>query len=452
MSQYSASGSAVPPPPDDERYDSHADGDEALAGLVQADDSNTVDPETLPTTAKIRQLDPKDVASGAIDLSRIDPDLLRKASQPSNEDDDVLARAPETQAIPAPAVLQKDWHSNIKDLELELLGGQRTMTRRDMASELGVSLVAARKVWRALGFPNLQDDDRAFTAHDVAAVGTMIELVRKGILNEETAISLTRSIGQMTDRMVVWQVEALVEDLMDQEKLSDPEARKRMVEILPELIPSLEDMLTYSWRRQLNAALQRLSVRVEAGLAASTMGRKGDEYDAPLPLARAVGFADLVSYTALSRQMNERTLAQTVQRFENKCAEIISVGGGRLVKTIGDEVLFNAETPEAGAEISLVLAQTFAEDDFLPSARVSFVWGRVLSRFGDIYGPTVNLASRLTALAEPGTVLIDALTAATLAGNERYITRELEARTVRGFGEIRPFLLERGVGEGLVID
>ncbi|MFP3467665.1 hypothetical protein SB754_19425, partial [Leifsonia sp. SIMBA_070] len=65
--------------------------------------------------------------------------------------------------------------------------------------------------------------------------------------------------------------------------------------------------------------------------------------DNPLPLARAVGFADLVSYTSLSRQMNEKTLAQMVQRFEHKCAEIISVGGGRLVKTIGDEVLFNAE-------------------------------------------------------------------------------------------------------------
>jgi class 3 adenylate cyclase len=112
-------------------------------------------------------------------------------------------------------------------------------------------------------------------------------------------------------------------------------------------------------------------------------------------------FADLVSYTALSRRMNEKTLAQLVQRFENKCAEIISVGGGRLIKTIGDEVLYTAETPVAGAEISLALAQAFDDDELLPQARVSMVWGRILSRLGDIYGPTVNLAARLTALRSP---------------------------------------------------
>ena len=92
----------------------------------------------------------------------------------------------------------------------------------------------------------------------------------------------------------------------------------------------------------------------------------------PLPLARAVGFADLVSYTSLSRRMNEKTLAQLVQRFENKCAEIISVGGGRLVKTIGDEVLYIAETPAAGAEISLALSRRFTDDDILP--RPAWPW------------------------------------------------------------------------------
>src|SRR5699024_5347961 len=92
-----------------------------------------------------------------------------------------------------------------------------------------------------------------------------------------------------------------------------------------------------------------------------------------------------------------------------------------LVKTVGDEVLFNAETPEAGADIALALSQALSDDPVLPSARVSVVWGRVLSRLGDIYGPTVNLAARLTALADPGTVLVDQLTANVLAEDERYI-------------------------------
>ena len=66
------------------------------------------------------------------------------------------------------------------------------------------------------------------------------------------------------------------------------------------------------------------------------------------------------------------------------------------------------------------LAEAIAADDELPSARVALTWGRVLSRLGDIYGPTVNLASRLTSLADPGTVLVDALTAAAEAGDDDY--------------------------------
>lgn len=339
-----------------------------------------------------------------------------------------------------------------KALEARLLGGERKLRRREVAAGAGLSLLSARKLWRALGFPNLGDEDVAFTERDQAALSTVVDLVRTGKLTEEAAISVTRSIGQMTDRMVVWQIEALVEDMVHQQGVPDAVARKRLVNELPALVDALEEMLVYSWRRQLNAGVQRLAVRAEAGLQASEEGREGDEDDAPLPLARAVGFADLVSYTSLSRRMNEKTLAQLVQRFENKCAEIISVGGGRLVKTVGDEVLYIAETPAAGAEISLALAEAFTQDEILPEARVSLVWGRILSRLGDIYGPTVNLAARLTALADPGTVLVDSVTAAALDSDERFVLVPQPVETVRGFGEILPVLLSRGSGRGLVLD
>ncbi|WP_104137147.1 adenylate/guanylate cyclase domain-containing protein [Arthrobacter sp. ZGTC131] len=339
-----------------------------------------------------------------------------------------------------------------KSLEARLLGGERKLRRREVAAGAGLSLLSARKLWRALGFPNLGDDDVAFTERDQAALNTVVDLVRSGKLTEDAAISVTRAIGQMTDRMVVWQIEALVEDMVHEQGLTDAQARKRLVHELPALVDPLEEMLAYSWRRQLNAGVQRLAVRAEAGLQASEEGREGDEDDAPLPLARAVGFADLVSYTSLSRRMNEKTLAKLVQRFENKCAEIISVGGGRLVKTVGDEVLYIAETPAAGAEISLALAEAFTRDEILPEARVAMVWGRILSRLGDIYGPTVNLAARLTTLADPGTVLVDSMTAAALDQDERFVLVPQEVENVRGFGEIQPVVLARGQGKGLVLD
>ena len=359
--------------------------------------------------------------------------------------EDPVVSAPSTGTLSADRIA-------IKALEARLLGGERKLRRREVAAGAGLSLLSARKLWRALGFPNLGDEEVAFTERDQAALNTTVDLVRTGKLTEEAAISVTRAIGQMTDRMVVWQIEALVEDMVHEQGVTDAMARKRLVNELPALVDPLEEMLVYSWRRQLNAAVHRLAVRAEAGLQASEEGREGDEDDAPLPLARAVGFADVVSYTSLSRRMNEQTLAKLVQRFENKCAEIISVGGGRLVKTVGDEVLYIAETPAAGAEISLALAEAFTRDEILPEARVAMVWGRILSRLGDIYGPTVNLAARLTTLADPGTVLIDSMTAAALDQDERFVLIPQEAENVRGFGEIQPVILARGQGKGLVLD
>ncbi|MFS2089929.1 adenylate/guanylate cyclase domain-containing protein [Paenarthrobacter nicotinovorans] len=390
----------------------------------------------------------------AVPEPSVDDDTEEDDTDDDGTDDDDTAAGPSQAPVPTgpPTGVMSAERLAIKALEAKLLGGERKLRRREVAAGAGVSILSARKVWRALGFPNFNDEDVAFTERDQAALSSILDLVRAGILTEEAAISVTRSIGQMTDRMVVWQIEALVEDMVSEQGIPDAVARKQLVGRLPSLVDSLEEILVYSYRRQLNAGVQRLAVRAEAGLQASEEGREGDEDDSPLPLARAVGFADLVSYTSLSRRMNEKTLAQLVQRFENKCAEIISVGGGRLVKTVGDEVLYIAETPAAGAEISLALAQAFTEDEILPQCRVSMVWGRILSRLGDIYGPTVNLAARLTTLAQPGTVLVDAMTAAALGQDDRFVLVPQKSENVRGFGEIHPVMLARGRGKGLVLD
>jgi adenylate cyclase len=419
--------------------------DEGSIGAVSDAVSSTLDvPGDVPDDAGARRPDdspaaPAPAAEAAAGAAAVAP--------PSGS-----ASAAGAAAVAPPTGSASAERLAAKALETRLLGGERKLRRREVAAGAGLSLLSARKLWRALGFANLGDEDVAFTERDQAALSTIVDLVRTGKLTEEAAISITRAIGQMTDRMVVWQIEALVEDMVQKQGVSDAVARKRLVSELPSLVDALEEILVYSWRRQLNAAVQRLAVRAEAGLQSSEEGREGDEDDAPLPLARAVGFADLVSYTSLSRRMNEKTLAQLVQRFENKCAEIISVGGGRLVKTVGDEVLYIAETPAAGAEISLALSQAFTEDEILPEARVAMVWGRILSRLGDIYGPTVNLAARLTALADPGTVLVDSMTAAALENDERFVLVPRPAEDVRGFGEIQPVQLLPGSGRGLILD
>ncbi|NKE09962.1 MULTISPECIES: adenylate/guanylate cyclase domain-containing protein [Kocuria] len=341
------------------------------------------------------------------------------------------------------------------DLENLLLGSERDMTRREAAHSGGLSLLNARKIWRAMGFPNLTDEEVYFTARDAEALRDISELVLNDEVTEEGALSLVRSMAQMTDRMVVWQVEALVEDLVVNGERTDAQARRELLNLLPRLMPTLEKLLIYSWRRQLNAAVQRLAMRQERPDGSTMSGlRDADDDDdsTDLPLARGIGFADMVSYTSLSRQMNERTLAALVQRFEQRCAEVIAVGRGRLIKTIGDEVMFMAESPEEGALMALALARIIRDDPELPQSRVAFVWGRVLPRLGDLYGPTVNLASRLVALTPPGSVLVDASTASVLRGDDRFVLTPKQTHNVRGFGDVQPVELLEGPGQQLEVD
>jgi len=372
---------------------------------------------------------------------------------------EVPENAPITTSMPVLRLAEQnddDVREAARRLERRLLGSERTLRRREVAANVGVSLLSARKIWRALGLPRVGDDEVAYTEADSAALESIIDQVREHRLSEEAALSITRSLGQLTDRMVIWQIEAIVEDLVQNQGMSDAEARRQVILQLDGLIEPISEVMAYAYQRNLAAAIQRQVVRAESGLKASDEHRTGSEDDAALPLARAVGFADMVSFTKLSRGMDERTLAKLVQGFEARCSEIITAGGGRLVKTIGDEVLFVAETPQAGARIALTLAGEFGVEDVsgadTPRVRVGLVWGRILSRLGDIYGATVNMAARLTAIGEPQQVLIDHLTAQVLAGDERFVISELEPVHLHGFGDVTPYELSAGAGAAVRLD
>ena len=87
---------------------------------------------------------------------------------------------------------------------------------------------------------------------------------------------------------------------------------------------------------------------------------------------------------------------------------------------VGDEVLFVTDQPADAAEIALRLTSPDRDRKGLPALRVGMAAGRVLTRFGDVDGPVVNLSARLTSLARPGTALVDAELAAALRAHGRY--------------------------------
>jgi adenylate cyclase len=160
----------------------------------------------------------------------------------------------------------------------------------------------------------------------------------------------------------------------------------------------------------------------------------------------AVGFADLVGFTSLSEQLSDRETAQLVERFEVTATDKVVGGGGRIVKMIGDEVMFSADVSDVG-DIALSLAESFVSPG-LPLVRVGLASGRVVPQSGDLYGPAVNLAARATMAARPGTVLVSPSVADALRGDDRYQLVALPPQRLKGIGPVSLSVLRRGPTTG----
>jgi adenylate cyclase len=326
-------------------------------------------------------------------------------------------------------------------LEARLLGKPATMGRRDVSRGAQVSLLSARKFWHALGFPIVEDEDAMFTEADLMALKAVARLVREEQLDETTALAMTRAFARTTDRLAVWQTQLMAEamaapeltpalDEADARAVPDLSAAEASALKLAEMADSLEPLLVYAWRRHLTAAISRMLA-------------DADPEQASQGVRRVVGFADLVNFTSLVRRMTERQLAVMVQRFEALATDIVTAHGGRVIKTVGDEILFVTIDAAPAAAVALDLVDTMGEDDLLPDVRVGMAFGPVLSRLGDVFGTTVNRASRLTSVAPAGRVLVDDALTAALASLSGFETSPLRRRTLRGIGPVTPSELRR---------
>jgi adenylate cyclase len=312
-------------------------------------------------------------------------------------------------------------------LEELLLGGSRRYTRAEVAARSDVPLERARELWHSLGFAAGPDDDKVFTDSDVAALRTANELVQAGITDPAQVTASARMLGQHLSRLAESQVEMMRDILLaNPELVADERSLRRFVE---RVVPDLEHLQTFAWRRHLAAYAGRALV--------------GQDDDVATHQGQVVGFADMVGFTSFTRRSTEAELASVVDRFDALTTEVVAEHHGRIVKMIGDEVLFVADRPDDGAEIALVLLERAEQDEQLPQLRAGLARGRVLSRFGDIYGSVVNVASRLTSIARPGSVLIDRELAEALDGNPAFTLRQRRPVSVRGYNRLRASVLRR---------
>ncbi len=321
-------------------------------------------------------------------------------------------------------------HFTREQLERVILGDLPGLTSTDVADAAGVTVHEARRLWRALGFPDAGEAP-AFNDADLSALSTLIGTVEAGAIDFDTAVRMTRAVGQTMARLADWQVATLaarVEELEAGEEATGSRIGSAL-RLAEQVGVPFERLLIYSWRRHLAAAVGR----IEALGAA----------DEDLHTTQVtVGFADLVSFTALSNEIEESRLGDMVEIFESRCADVVASRHGRVIKTLGDSVLFVSEDPVQGLEIAFDIVELIGNDGRLPDVRLGLATGSVIMRMGDVYGPPVNLAARLTTVARRNRVIVDRETADRLPA-EDFDTRALTPRPVRGFGVVEPVAARR---------
>jgi adenylate cyclase len=249
-----------------------------------------------------------------------------------------------------------------------------------------------------------------------------------GMIPSEDEAALIRTLGRSFARLAEWQL-GLLGNAVDPTGLTAEE----LGAVIDEVAPVIEQVQSYIWRRHVLATASR------ALLAPQADDENGTH--------EAIGFADIVGYTRQTRALTQEQLAALVEGFEGSALAIVTAHNGRIIKTIGDEILFAADTPHDAAHIALELVEGHLADENFPQLRVGVAWGPVLNRLGDVFGPTVNLASRLTTVARPGRVLVDKELAEAIEEDPDFKLRRMRRVSVKGYRRLEPWVLRRPIDE-----
>lgn len=312
-------------------------------------------------------------------------------------------------------------------------------TAAEVAERTGLAPERTKRLWRALGFADA-GEEAFYNDADVQALSTVAGLLDAGVLSYDMAINLTRGLGQSMARLAEWEVSALVQRLearnvadsadgSSEPALSggsaNPAVRAAADHFTNSFNPEFEKLMVYAWRRHMDNAMGRLDAADEANSVEVT-----------------VGFADIVSFTALSNKLSQEKIGDLVELFESRCADVVAMQQGRVIKALGDSVLFVNLDPVRAMATGEGIINVIGRDPRMPDVRVGLATGSVVLRMGDVFGPPVNMAARLTGVARRNRIIIDDATAKLLPPKQ-FETRRLPARPVRGFGVLEPLSVMR---------
>lgn len=276
-----------------------------------------------------------------------------------------------------------------------------THTGPEAAVAAGVDPEWAANLWRAVGFGG-DFESRELSDDDVRMLEAAHALLEEGRAEQVELLQLARAFNLAAAPLAESAAASI-----QRRQAGASEALDWMVE-LDGSLAQFEDVLLHTWRRRLVRVL--------------TTGRPTERYD------EAVAFADLVGFTELVGGDGDEWLG-VLDRLETVVFDIVAAHGGRVIKTIGDEVMWIHPEPEGMVATCLAIAAAFEGDPTLPSLRIGAAWGETVATRGDRFGTPVNLASRLVRRCRPGEILL----CAELADHSPARTRT-RRRWIKGLG------------------
>ena len=280
-------------------------------------------------------------------------------------------------------------------VERGIAGDGPRYTRDEVAELSGADLGLLQRASAALGIPYPDAGEKVLTEADLGAARRVKAFLDAG-LPEDGIIQVARAIGMGTARVADANRELIRRTLM-QPGDTERDLALRFAAAAEHMMPIFEPTLLYAQRAHLLEQIRR-DVIGAADLASGEMGATTEV---------SVCFADLVGFTKLGEEIAPEELGLVAGRLE-EMATAVAEPPVRLVKTIGDAAMLVSPDAEAMTAAALRLVEaTEQEGEEFPSLRAGIARGPALAQTGDYYGRPVNLASRITGIAKPGSVLVD---------------------------------------------
>jgi adenylate cyclase len=264
-------------------------------------------------------------------------------------------------------------------------------TAREIEQATGLPAALLTRIRRLGGLPEPGPDDRVFADEDMAA-GRSTKLFLQAGFDEPALIEITRVMGEGMARLAATTTAAFAAAFLEPGE-SEQEVAERFAGLAQQLVPALGPVLLASYKAHLREAVRR-------GVLSRAELESGQLPDA---LEITVCFADLVGFTRLSGEVELQELGTVAGRLADLAAEV-TAAPVRLIKTIGDAAMLVSPDPGPLVTVALALVEAVERAD-LPALRAGISSGRAAVRAGDFFGQPVNLASRVTGIARPGSVL-----------------------------------------------